>query len=110
MFRLCLVEAMLAIVILGGGIWCYRDTADYCPYYSAIWTSALYLINAVVGIAAAKIGTVNLYMGHLVLSLICISMCAISGGLSARNWDLVGTYHHPRIGECPHAPPSALEN
>ncbi|KAK6019655.1 hypothetical protein OSTOST_14707 [Ostertagia ostertagi] len=105
MFRLCLVELMLAgenksvfpVVILIGGIWCYRDTADYCPYYSAIWTSAVYILNSLVGSAAAKIGTVNLYMAHLVLSLVAVMMCLVSGGLSARNWALVGTYHHPRI-------------
>ncbi|CAD6188521.1 unnamed protein product [Caenorhabditis auriculariae] len=97
MFRLALVELLLAVVILGGGIWCYRDTSDYCPYYSAIWTSAIYVINALVGSAAAKIGTINLYMAHLTLSLVSIMMCFISGGLSARNWALVGTYHHPRI-------------
>ncbi|WKY02691.1 hypothetical protein Q1695_016168 [Nippostrongylus brasiliensis] len=97
MFRLCLVELMLAVVILAGGIWCYRDTSDYCPYYSAIWTSVIYVVNSLVGSAAAKIGTVNLYMAHLVLSLVAVMMCLISGGLSARNWALVGTYHHPRI-------------
>ncbi|CAB3401254.1 unnamed protein product [Caenorhabditis bovis] len=97
MFRLCLVELMLAVVILGGGIWCYRDTSDYCPYYSAIWTSSVYVINALVGSAAAKIGSINLYMAHLTLSLVSVMMCLISGGLSARNWALVGTYHHPRI-------------
>nr|CDJ93521.1 Hypothetical protein CBG13276 [Haemonchus contortus] len=97
MFRLCLVELMLAVVILFGGIWCYRDTSDYCPYYSAIWTSAVYVLNSLVGSAAAKIGAVNLYMAHLVLSLVAVMMCLISGGLSARNWALVGTYHHPRI-------------
>jgi hypothetical protein len=84
MFRLCLVEFMLAIVILGGGIWCYIDTADYCPYYSAIWTSVIFLLNAIVGSAAAKVGTINLYMGHLVLSLVAISVCAVSAGLSVR--------------------------
>ncbi|PIO60027.1 hypothetical protein TELCIR_18493, partial [Teladorsagia circumcincta] len=97
MFRLCLVELMLAVVIMIGGIWCYRDTADYCPYYSAIWTSAVYILNSLVGSAAAKIGTVNLYMAHLVLSFVAVMMCLVSGGLSARNWALVGTYHHPRI-------------
>ncbi|KHJ92356.1 hypothetical protein OESDEN_07757 [Oesophagostomum dentatum] len=106
MFRLCLVELMLAAVILGGGIWCYLDTADYCPYYSAIWTSIIYITNALVGSAAAKIGSINLYMAHLVLSLVAVMMCLVSGGLSARqafyflhiqNWALVGTYHHPRI-------------
>ncbi|CAI2348992.1 unnamed protein product [Caenorhabditis sp. 36 PRJEB53466] len=94
---LCLVELMLAVVILGGGIWCYRDTSDYCPYYSAIWTSAVYIINAIVGSTAAKVGSLNLYMAHLTLSLVSVMMCLISGGLSARNWALVGTYHHPRI-------------
>uniref|UniRef100_A0A914E8G4 MARVEL domain-containing protein n=1 Tax=Acrobeloides nanus TaxID=290746 RepID=A0A914E8G4_9BILA len=97
MFRLCLVQTLLALVILGGGIWCYRDTSDYCPYYSAIWTSAVYLINAIVGSAASKIGSLNLYLAHLVLSMLSIMMCFVSGGLSARNWALVGTYHHPTI-------------
>ncbi|EYB94967.1 hypothetical protein Y032_0165g37 [Ancylostoma ceylanicum] len=97
MFRLCLVELMLAVVILGGGIWCYLDTSDYCPYYSAIWTSVIYVVNSLVGSAAAKIGSINLYTAHLVLSLVAVMMCLVSGGLSARNWALVGTYHHPRI-------------
>ncbi|PAV73933.1 hypothetical protein WR25_07729 isoform A [Diploscapter pachys] len=97
MFRLCLVELMLSLVVLAGGIWCYRDTSDYCPYYSAVWTAIIYVLNAIVGSAAAKIGAPNLYMAHLVLSLISIMMCLVGGGLSARNWLLVGTYHHPRI-------------
>uniref|UniRef100_A0A0K0D0Y7 Transmembrane protein n=1 Tax=Angiostrongylus cantonensis TaxID=6313 RepID=A0A0K0D0Y7_ANGCA len=97
-FRLCLVELMLAAVILAGGVWCYRDTSEYCPYYSAIWTSVVYVANSLVGSAAAKIGTVNLYMAHLVLSLVSVMMCFVSGGISARwNWFLVGTYHHPTI-------------
>ncbi|TKR67891.1 hypothetical protein L596_023969 [Steinernema carpocapsae] len=97
MFRLCLVEAMLAMVIMGGGIWCYRDTPDYCPYYSAIWTSFFYLLNSAVGSAAAKMGSMRLYLAHLVLSMISIMMCLVSGGLSARNWAYVGTYSHPKI-------------
>ncbi|KAK6745176.1 hypothetical protein RB195_011724 [Necator americanus] len=84
MFRLCLVELMLAVVILAGGIWCYQDTSDYCPYYSAIWTSVIYVVNSLVGSAAAKIGSINLYMAHLVLSLVAVAMCFISGALSAR--------------------------
>ncbi|CAJ0596981.1 unnamed protein product [Cylicocyclus nassatus] len=97
MFRLCLVELLLAAVILGGGIWCLLETAEYCPYYSAIWTSVIFIVNALVGIVAAKVGTINLYTTHLVLSLVSVMICLVSGGLSARNWALVGTYHHPRI-------------
>ena len=48
MFRLALVELMLSVVIFAGGLWCYRDTPDYCPYYSAVWTSAIYIINSLV--------------------------------------------------------------
>ncbi|CAJ0579114.1 unnamed protein product, partial [Mesorhabditis spiculigera] len=97
MFRLALVEAMLALVVLGGGIWCARDTSDYCPWHSAIWTGAFFLINAIIGSAAAKIGSINLYMAHLVMSLVCVGMCLIGGGLSTRNWITVGTYGHPKI-------------
>ncbi|GMR40965.1 hypothetical protein PMAYCL1PPCAC_11160, partial [Pristionchus mayeri] len=97
MFRLCLVEFMLGLVIFAGGVWCLRDTADYCPFHSAIWTSSIYLINAVVGSIAAKSGNPNMYLAHLVLSLISCMMCAVSGILSARNWTLVGTYHHPQV-------------
>ncbi|VDK45908.1 unnamed protein product [Anisakis simplex] len=97
MFRVALVEALLAVVILAGGIWCYCDTPAYCPYYSAIWTSSVYLLNAIVGSIAAKYGSINLYMAHLVLSLISIMVCAVSGLLSARNWTLIGTYQHPKI-------------
>ncbi|GMT17943.1 hypothetical protein PFISCL1PPCAC_9240 [Pristionchus fissidentatus] len=97
MFRLCLVEFMLGLVIFAGGVWCLRDTADYCPFHSAIWTSSIYLINAIVGSVAAKSGNPNLYLAHLVLSLISCMMCAVSGILSARNWTLVGTYHHPQV-------------
>ncbi|GMS87386.1 hypothetical protein PENTCL1PPCAC_9561, partial [Pristionchus entomophagus] len=97
MFRLCLVEFMLGLVIFAGGVWCARDTADYCPLHSAIWTSSVYLLNAVVGSIAAKSGNPNMYLAHLVLSLISCMMCAVSGILSARNWTLVGTYHHPQV-------------
>ncbi|VDN58001.1 unnamed protein product [Dracunculus medinensis] len=97
MFRVALVQALLAGVILGGGIWCYCDTPDYCPYYSAIWTSSVYLLNAIIGSAAAKIGSINLYIFHLVLSMISITTCSISAIISARNWILVGTYQHPKI-------------
>ncbi|EPB76110.1 hypothetical protein ANCCEY_04781, partial [Ancylostoma ceylanicum] len=73
MFRLCLVELMLA-----GGTRIFSNGFE-------------------VGSAAAKIGSINLYTAHLVLSLVAVMMCLVSGGLSARNWALVGTYHHPRI-------------
>jgi len=97
MFRLCLVQTMLSAVILAGGIWCYNDTPAYCPYYSAIWTASIFLLNAVVGTVAAKIGSLNLYVAHLILSLVSIMMCLVSAGISARNWNLVGTYQHPKI-------------
>ncbi|CEF67690.1 CD20-like family-containing protein [Strongyloides ratti] len=97
MFRLCLFEAMLALVIFGGGIWCARDTPDYCPYYSPIWTSIFYIINAIVGSIAAKRGSLKLYMSHLTLSMIALAMCIVSGIISAKNWVAVGTYTHPKI-------------
>ncbi|KJH48189.1 hypothetical protein DICVIV_05707 [Dictyocaulus viviparus] len=92
-FRLCLFELVLAVVILAGGIWCYRETFSCCPYYSSIWTSFIFIINSLVGSAAAKIGTVNLYVAHLVLSFVSILAGFISGGLSVRNWLIMGTYH-----------------
>uniref|UniRef100_A0A7E4ZYG0 MARVEL domain-containing protein n=1 Tax=Panagrellus redivivus TaxID=6233 RepID=A0A7E4ZYG0_PANRE len=97
MFRLCLVQTLLSAVVLGGGIWCYRSTPAYCPYYSAIWTASIFLLNSVVGSLAAKIGSPNLYIAHMTLSLVSIMLCVVSAILSARNWDLVGTYQHPRI-------------
>ena len=97
MFRLCLVQILLSAVILGGGIWCYNDTPAYCPYYSAIWTATIFLLNSIIGTVAAKIGSLNLYVAHLILSLISIMMCLVSAGISARNWNLVGTYQHPKI-------------
>uniref|UniRef100_A0AC35TM54 MARVEL domain-containing protein n=1 Tax=Rhabditophanes sp. KR3021 TaxID=114890 RepID=A0AC35TM54_9BILA len=98
MFRLCLVEFLLAGVIFGLGIWCASDTPEYCPYYSAIWTSIFYIANAVVGSVAAKRGSLKLYMAHLVLSMIALAMCIISGIISARNWTAVGYYSHPKVG------------
>ena len=50
-----------------------------------------------VGCAAAKIGSIKLYMAHLVLSFIAIMMCLLSFGLASRNWHLVGTYDHPGV-------------
>uniref|UniRef100_A0A183D6G6 DUF4116 domain-containing protein n=1 Tax=Gongylonema pulchrum TaxID=637853 RepID=A0A183D6G6_9BILA len=84
-------------LLLGAGIWCLLETSDYCPYYSALWTSAVLLVNAVLGVAAARRGTVNLFVAHLVLSLISLMLCAAAAAISARNWLLIGTYEHPRI-------------
>uniref|UniRef100_A0A0N4ZTZ8 MARVEL domain-containing protein n=1 Tax=Parastrongyloides trichosuri TaxID=131310 RepID=A0A0N4ZTZ8_PARTI len=97
MFRLCLVEAMLALVTFSGGVWCAKDTPDYCPYYSPIWTSCFYIINAIVGSIAAKRGSLKLYMAHLSLSMLALAMCVVSGIISAKNWVAVGTYSHPKI-------------
>jgi len=97
MFRLCLIEFLLAIFVFGGGIWCARENALYCPYYSAIWTGSIFLLNAIVGSVASKVGTHNLYLTHLVLSVISIILCVIGCVLSARNWMLIGTEGHPTV-------------
>ncbi|ETN77956.1 hypothetical protein NECAME_10656 [Necator americanus] len=46
----------------------------------------VHFLKLVVGSAAAKIGSINLYMAHLVLSLVAVAMCFISGALSARSF------------------------
>jgi hypothetical protein len=97
MFRVCLVEILLSVVILGAGIWCYCDTPAYCPYYSAIWTASVFLLNSIVGSLAAKFGSPNLYLGHLSLSMASFILCIVSCIISWSNWELVGTYRHPKI-------------
>uniref|UniRef100_A0A0R3S249 MARVEL domain-containing protein n=1 Tax=Elaeophora elaphi TaxID=1147741 RepID=A0A0R3S249_9BILA len=96
-FKVALFEGLIAAFMLAGGIWCLINSSEYCPYYSAIWTSAVFAVNALVGIAAAKRCTVNLFVAYLVLSLISLMLCAISGAVSASNWLLIGTYRHPKI-------------
>ncbi|EFO16336.2 hypothetical protein LOAG_12171 [Loa loa] len=97
MFKIALFEGIIAIFMLTGGIWCLYDSFAYCPYYSAIWTSSVFVVNALVGIAAAKRCIVNLFVAYLVLSLIALMLGAISATISARNWFLIGTYQHPKI-------------
>ncbi|CAG9530969.1 unnamed protein product [Cercopithifilaria johnstoni] len=83
--------------MLAGGIWCLYDSSEFCPYHSAIWTSAVFVITALIGIVTAKRCTVNFFVTYLVLSLICLMLCVISGAISARNLLLIGTYRHPKI-------------
>ncbi|KAI6235677.1 hypothetical protein M3Y95_00076800 [Aphelenchoides besseyi] len=97
MIFLCMLEFVLALVICLLGVWCSRENAEYCPYYSAIWTSIVFLVNSVVGIVAAKLSAHKIYLAHLILSLVSIMLCIIGCILSARNWFLIGTYHHPTI-------------
>ncbi|VBB34276.1 unnamed protein product [Acanthocheilonema viteae] len=84
MLKVALFKGLIAAFMLAGGIWCLYDSPEYCPYYSAIWTSIIFVMNALVGIAAAKRCTVNLFVAYLVLSLISLMLCAISGVISAR--------------------------
>uniref|UniRef100_A0AAF5PS35 Tetraspanin family protein n=1 Tax=Wuchereria bancrofti TaxID=6293 RepID=A0AAF5PS35_WUCBA len=97
MFKVALFGGIIAAFMLAGGIWCLYDSSPYCPYFSAIWTSIVFIVNALVGIVAAKRCTVNLFVAYLVLSLISVMLCAISATISARNWSLIGTYQHPKI-------------
>ncbi|VDM96023.1 unnamed protein product [Thelazia callipaeda] len=83
--------------MLAGGIWCVYDAPGYCPYYSAIWTSVSYLVNSLIGTIAGKRATINFFVAYLVLSLVCMMMCTVSAAISARNWQLTGTYQHPKI-------------
>ncbi|KAI1702733.1 CD20-like family domain-containing protein [Ditylenchus destructor] len=87
MLRLCVVELLLAAIMMAGGVWCVKKVSNYCPYHSGIWTSAFFLVNALLGIAASGFATVNFYVAHLVLSLISVVI----------NWNLIGTYHHPKL-------------
>lgn len=97
MLRVALFEGLIAVFMLSGGVWCFYDTPEYCPYFSAIWTSTALLLNTLLGIVAAKRATVNLFIAHLVLSLISLMLCVIGAAISARNWLLIGTYQHPKI-------------
>uniref|UniRef100_A0A915E7D7 Uncharacterized protein n=1 Tax=Ditylenchus dipsaci TaxID=166011 RepID=A0A915E7D7_9BILA len=97
MLRLCLVELILASILLAAGIWCSSKVTDYCPFHSAIWTSSFFIVNSLVGLVAAKMATVNLYVAHLVLSLISVVMCVVGAALAAKNWESIGTYHHPKL-------------
>ncbi|MCP9258452.1 hypothetical protein DINM_001334 [Dirofilaria immitis] len=83
--------------MLAGGIWCLCDSSEYCPYYSAIWISIVFIINALIGIITAKCCSINFFVAYLVLSLISLMLCTISATISARNWFLIGTYRHPKI-------------
>ncbi|KAI6201160.1 hypothetical protein M3Y96_00812200 [Aphelenchoides besseyi] len=84
MIFLCMLEFVLALVICLLGVWCSRENAEYCPYYSAIWTSIVFLVNSVVGIVAAKLSAHKIYLAHLILSLVSIMLCIIGCILSAR--------------------------
>ncbi|KAI6241570.1 hypothetical protein M3Y99_00316600 [Aphelenchoides fujianensis] len=97
MFYLCLIQLILAAVVLAGGVWCSQENTEYCPYYSAIWTAVVFIINSAVGLVAARIGAEKAYLGHLALSCVSFMLCIAGCILAARNWFLVGTYSHPTI-------------
>ncbi|KAM3724902.1 Myosin-binding protein C, cardiac-type [Dirofilaria immitis] len=96
-FKIALFEGLVAAFMLAGGIWCLCDSSEYCPYYSAIWISIVFIINALIGIITAKCCSINFFVAYLVLSLISLMLCTISATISARNWFLIGTYRHPKI-------------
>ncbi|KAI6214853.1 hypothetical protein M3Y94_00317200 [Aphelenchoides besseyi] len=100
MIFLCMLEFVLALVICLLGVWCSRENAEYCPYYSAIWTSIVFLVNSVVGIVAAKLSAHKIYLAHLILSLVSIMLCIIGCILSARYYDaycVIGVHDTNRI-------------
>jgi hypothetical protein len=69
--------------LLALGILCACKTREFCPYYSAIWTSAVFLVNAGIGLAASKLDTADFYVAHLVLSLASFALSAIGAVISA---------------------------
>lgn len=84
MFRLCVIELVLASCVLLAGVWCARANKGYCPYYSGIFTALIFLLNALVGGVAARLSTHRLYIAHLTLSIISLMVCIIGCVLAAR--------------------------
>jgi len=100
-------SSFITVLMLAGGIWCLNETAreaDYCPgYHSAIWipgmrratagiidhifilsVSAFFILNSILGLISSKLATINFYLAHLVISLLCVVMCVVGGALAAR--------------------------
>ncbi|KAL3096778.1 hypothetical protein niasHT_029662 [Heterodera trifolii] len=99
MFCIAFVEFCISALLLSVGLWCLLETADFCPFYSALWTAALCTVTSLVGIVAAKVGTpTHWHVANLVLSLVSIVLCIGCAIISHRNWQLTGLYkgiHNP---------------
>uniref|UniRef100_A0A1I8BNL0 MARVEL domain-containing protein n=1 Tax=Meloidogyne hapla TaxID=6305 RepID=A0A1I8BNL0_MELHA len=91
-FKLSLCELLFSTILLSLGILCFCKTKEYCPYYSAIWTSFIFILNSIIGLIASKTNYVDHYIAHLILSLISIVLCSVGGIISLINWQLIGTY------------------
>ncbi|KAF7626121.1 hypothetical protein Mgra_00009698 [Meloidogyne graminicola] len=91
-FKLTLCELLFSVILLFLGILCACKTKEFCPYYSAIWTSTIFIINSIIGLIASKTNKIDNYIGHLVLSLISIVLCIIGVTIASINWHLIGNY------------------
>lgn len=58
----------------------------YFPLYTGCWTTSFYVINAIIGIIAAKRGTPNFFVAHIVFSVLSIVCSVILATLSIINW------------------------
>uniref|UniRef100_A0A915LFS3 Tetraspanin n=1 Tax=Meloidogyne javanica TaxID=6303 RepID=A0A915LFS3_MELJA len=79
-------------ILLSLGIVCVCKTKEFCPYYSAIWTSIIFILNSLIGLITSKTNFVDHYITHLILSLISIVLTFVGGTISLINWQLIGTY------------------
>ncbi|CAK5096912.1 unnamed protein product [Meloidogyne enterolobii] len=91
-FKLSLCELLFSTILLSLGIVCVCKTKEFCPYYSAIWTSIIFILNSLIGLITSKTNFVDHYITHLILSLISIVLTFVGGTISLINWQLIGTY------------------
>nr|CAD2197567.1 unnamed protein product [Meloidogyne enterolobii] len=91
-FKLSLCELLFSTILLSLGIVCVCKTKEFCPYYSAIWTSIIFILNSFIGLITSKTNFVDHYITHLILSLISIVLTFVGGTISLINWQLIGTY------------------
>nr|CAD2208689.1 unnamed protein product [Meloidogyne enterolobii] len=91
-FKLSLCELLFSTILLSLGIICVCKTKEFCPYYSAIWTSIIFILNSFIGLITSKTNFVDHYITHLILSLISIVLTFVGGTISLINWQLIGTY------------------
>jgi hypothetical protein len=91
LFRFSLVQAFLALLLLGFGVSCTMYSI-YCRFYSVVWSPPVFLVTALVGIVASRKEDQRFYVATLVLSLVSIVLCVAGCIIAYINWTSIGDY------------------
>lgn len=92
MFRVALFEFLFGITALSISLTCAIEPGlrYYFPLFTGCWTTPFYVINAIVGIIAAKRGTANFFVAHIVFSVLSVVCSIILIVLCILNWQNAG--------------------